>query len=59
MIVKVNRPLDKSELIALEVNISSRLMREAKKKRSKIAQARLHDYITNGLKVEVVEDGKS
>ena len=60
MIVKVNRKLTDEEALKVEIHIASKLMDEAKKKRSKIAQDRLHDYIVNGLKIVVKEDnGKS
>lgn len=60
MIVKVNRTLTKEEKLKLEIHIAGKLMDEAKKKRSKLAQDKLHDYIVNGLKI-IVEDtnGKS
>lgn len=60
MIVKVNRALTKEEKLKLEIHIASKLMTDAKKKRSKLAQDKLHDYIVNGLKI-IVEDtnGKS
>lgn len=60
MIVKVNRTLTKEEKLKLEIHIASKLMTDAKKKRSKLAQDKLHDYIVNGLKI-IVEDtnGKS
>lgn len=53
MIVKVNKKLTHEEELQLEIYIASRLMANAKKKRSKVAQAKLHDYIVNGLKIIV------
>ena len=55
MTVKVKRELTKQEKLKLEVYIAGTLMDEAKKKRSKKAQAKLHDYIVNGLTI-IVED---
>ena len=54
MLVKVSRELTKKEKLSLEVHIASKLMQEAKQKRSKKAKDKLHDYIVNGIKLEVV-----